>query len=104
MPVLIKQQDLDIPDKETAIKRLDMLQENILRLRDDIPGMQATAKMIRRYLEGLFDDVSSAIALIDRLIAHQEGWQQWLAGRLTLLANLKEYLMQANNELEEDGA
>jgi len=104
MPTHFKQQSLDIPDKETAIKRLDMLQENILQLRDDIPAMQATTKMIRQYLEDLFDDVSDAIALIDRLMARQEGWQQWLSGRLTLLANLKEYLMQANNELEEDDA
>lgn len=101
------QDHLDIPDRETAIKRLDALQRNVLRLRDDLPGMRTTTKRIRQHLEGLSRDLNRAIDLTEQLMAIQQTWMDWLAGRLTLLAHLRLYLTQANQEngrdLEEDG-
>lgn len=98
MPIDPISQSLDIPDRETALRRLELLTQNILRLRADIPDMAQQAKILQQYLQGMDDDAQSALALVERLIERQRTWEEWLRGRLTLLANLREYLTMANNK------
>lgn len=96
-------QGLDIPDKETAIERLDELKRSIMRLRDDIPAMAEMAANLKQQLEGMEQDHAAMLFLVDRLLARQQTWQEWLGNRLTLLVNLKTYL-ELNNNAEEDGS
>lgn len=92
MPVDLMPQGLDICDQETALKRLDLLHDNILRMREDIPDMANMTAVLKRQLEGMDKDTQAMLSLIDQLLERQRTWQEWLAGRLTLLANLKIYL------------
>jgi len=104
MPDDLNARSLEIRDKETALKRLDLLQDNILRLREDIPDMAKMTAILKRQLEGMDKDTQAMLSLIDQLLERQRTWQEWLAGRLTLLANLKTYLEMNNSDLDLEGA
>lgn len=113
MPIDPIPQDLDIPDREVALKRLELLQQNILLLRDEIPDMASMTRTIKAQLSAMDTDTQTMLRNLERLLERQATWQEWLSGRLTLLANLKTYLEMAYNggegewpgdELEEEGA
>lgn len=93
-------QELDIPNREMALKRLELLQQNILRLREEIPDMSSMAKTIKAQLTAMDTDTQTMLRNIERLLERQATWQEWLAGRLTLLANLKHFL-EMNDEPDD---
>ena len=97
-------QATEILTREIALERIELLQQNILSLRDDIPDMQYATRTIKQFLAGVNDDIQLALTQLDRLMERQQTWQEWLSNRLTLLANLKEWLLleAQNNEHQED--
>ena len=103
MPDLMSQ-SLDISDRETALNRLELLQDDILRLKDDIPDMAKTTAILKRRLEGMDKDTQAMLALVDQLLERQRVWQECLVGRLTVLANLKMYLQMTNNTPDSEDA